>query len=84
MYTYEGLMDAVWNLVDFLMRIAGLAVVVAIVWFGLRMAMARGEAAKYEDAKKGLKWAIIGAVTIFGVWTIIATIHSFVGALGGQ
>ena len=84
MYTYEGLMDAVWNLVSFLMRIASLAVVVAIVWFGLRMAFSRGDAAKYEKAKEGLKWALIGAVVTFGVWTIIATVHSFVGALGGQ
>jgi len=64
--------------------VASLAVVVILVWYGLQMVFARGDPTKFSSAKKGLTTALVGAVVIFGVWTIIATVHYFVGALGGQ
>jgi succinate dehydrogenase hydrophobic anchor subunit len=83
-YTYQGLMAAVENLVNFLIRMASLAVVVVIVWYGLQMVLAKGDAAKYGNARKGFNSALIGALVIFGVWTIIATIQYFAQSLGGQ
>lgn len=82
-YSYQSLMVAVNNIVDFLMRVASLAVVVVIVWYGLKMAMAKGDEGAYSAARKGLTSALIGAVVIFGVWTIIFTIRYFVGTLTG-
>lgn len=81
-YTYDSLMTAVYNLMDFFIRIAGLAVVAVVVWYGLQMVMSRGDAAKFSDAKKGLTWSLVGALVIFGVWTIILSIKAFVGSIG--
>lgn len=82
MYTYDGLMNVVNNLVSFLIRMAGLAVVATIVWYGIRMVTAGGDGAKFQEAKKGLTWALVGAAVIFGVWTIILSIRAFVGSIG--
>lgn len=82
-YTYQGLMNVVNNLVDFLLRVGGIAVVAGIIWYGLKMALARGDEAKFSDAKKGLTWALIAAAVVFGAGTIIATVKLFVNNLAG-
>ena len=81
-YTFDGLMKAVWNVVGILITVADLAVVAVIAWFGLQMIFARGDEAKFAEAKKGLWYAIIGAVVIAGSGTIILTLRGFVDSLG--
>lgn len=82
MYSYNGLMNIVNTLVSFLIRMAGLAVVATLIWYGIRMATAGGDSAKFTEAKKGFTWALVGAAVIFGVWTIILSIKAFVGSIG--
>ena len=82
--TYEGLMNTVYSLLATILQMADLAAVAAIVWFGVRMALSRGDPAKFNEAKKGLIYACIGAVIIFGVYTILATVRGAVGSIGGQ
>lgn len=81
-YTYQGMLNILYNLVEFLLRIAAFACVAVLAWFGLKMVLSRGDQTKFADAKKGLTWAIIGTVVIFGVYTIIATIKAAVDSVG--
>jgi hypothetical protein len=83
-YTYQGLLNILYNLIGYLIRIAGVAVVAVITWFGLQMVFARGDPTKYGKAKTGLLWAVVGAAVIFGVYTIILSIRAFVNSLSGQ
>ncbi|MCC6934535.1 MAG: hypothetical protein IT406_02515 [Candidatus Yanofskybacteria bacterium] len=61
-------------LADTALLLAGLLAVVMIIWFGLRMATAKGDPKVFDDAKNHLIKAVIGAMIIFGVYTIINTI----------
>ncbi len=82
--TYEGLINTVYYLLQAVLQIADLAAVAAVVYYGIRMAIARGDATKFNDARKGLIYTIIGALIIFGVYTILATVRGAVGSIGGQ
>ncbi len=82
--TYQGLMTTLYTLLQAILRIADLGAIIAIIWFGLQMALARGDATKFNDAKKGLLYAIIGAIVIFGVYTILATVRGAVSGISGQ
>ncbi len=81
-FTYDKLIEVANNLVQFLLRVAGLVAVGAIVYFGIRMVIAGNNAAAYSAARKGLGYAIIGALIIFGVYTIIATVRGAVESVG--
>jgi hypothetical protein len=81
-FTYDKLIKVANNLVQFILRVAGFVVVGVIVYYGIRMVIAGNDAAKYAAARKGLNWALIGALVIFGVYTIIATIQGAVESLG--
>lgn len=54
--------------------LATLAVVAMIVYAGFKMATAAGDDAKYKDGKQTLKYAIYGALVVFGVGLIVNTI----------
>ena len=82
-FTYDKLIEVANRLVQFILRVAGFAVVGVIVYYGVRMVIAGNDAAKYAEARKGLNYALIGALVIFGVYTIIATIQGAVESLGG-
>lgn len=81
-FTYEKLVDIAEGLVNLLLQMLELVAVGAIVWYGLQMVLSRGDAAKFSKAKKGLGLAIVGALVIFGVYTIIATIRGGVQSVG--
>lgn len=61
-------------LVESALLLAGFLAVGAIVWYGLRMATAGGDATAFSKAKSYLIKACIGALIIFGVYTIINSI----------
>lgn len=82
-FTYDKLIEVANRLVLFILRVAGFAVVGVVVYYGVRMVMAGNDSAAYAAARKGLNWALIGALVIFGVYTIIATIQGAVESLGG-
>jgi TRAP-type C4-dicarboxylate transport system permease small subunit len=54
--------------------IATLAIVAMIVYAGFKMATSRGQEKDYEAAKQTLKYAIYGALVVFGVGLIVNTI----------
>ena len=81
-FTYDRLVNIITGLVEIILQIGGIAAVVAVIWYGLQMVLARGDAGKYSAAKKGLGLALVGVVIIFGVYTIIATIQSGVESVG--
>lgn len=80
-FTFEMLMTVVWNLVNFLIWLARVAIGLTLLWFGSKMILARGDETKFAEAKKGLTWAVIGALVIFGAGTIILTLQTFVDSL---
>ena len=71
-------LDEVTTLVEDLMwvliTIASLAVVAMIVYAGFKMVISRGDEKEYGAAKNMLKYAIYGALVIFGVGLIVNTI----------
>jgi hypothetical protein len=81
-FTYDRLVSIVAGLVKTILQLGTIAAVAAVIWYGLQMVLARGDATKYSTAKKGLSLALVGAVIIFGVYTIIATIQSGVESVG--
>lgn len=81
-FTYEKLVRIVVALVNIMLEIAGIAAVMAVVYYGFRMAISRGDAGAFTAAKKGLGFALIGAIIIFGVYTIIATVYQGVRSVG--
>lgn len=80
-YTFDGLMNIAGNLVGVLTNVAWLAATAVIVWYGVKMILARGDETKFAEAKKGLTWAIVGSLVMFGVWTIILTLRAFVDSI---
>ena len=54
--------------------LATLAVVAMIVYAGFTMATSRGVEANYKKGKDMLKYAIYGALVVFGVGLIVNTI----------
>ncbi len=80
--TWQHVLDVINNLVAFLLRVAGLGVTVVIVYNGFRMVIAGSDASAYAKAPKRLIWALLGAVIIFGAYTIIATIRGGVDSIG--
>ena len=55
-------------------------IVIFLIYYGLRMILSRGDPTKFNDAKKGLFYAILGIIVIFGTYTIIATVANALGA----
>lgn len=82
--TYDQVLDVVERLLSYITDMAVIAVVVAIVYYGVRMATAGGNPTAFNEAKKGLGLAAVGALLIFGVYTIIATVNYAVNMLGGR
>jgi hypothetical protein len=82
-FTYDRLIDIVYYLVSNALLFGELLASVMIVYYGLRMAMARGDAAVFGAAKSSLVKVLIGATIIFGVWVIIETVRNAVGVLTG-
>lgn len=52
-----------------------------IIYSGLKLVMARGNAESIKDAKNGLLWAMAGAGILIGAWTIMTILQSTVESL---
>lgn len=72
--TLEDVVLLVQRVMNIGIIIATLAVVAMIVYAGFKMATSRGVEKDYEDGKKMLKYAIYGALVVFGVGLIVNTI----------
>lgn len=80
--TYDGVVKSLNYVVTNVLLLAGFIIVGAIVYYGLRMSMARDKPEKFNEAKGMLIKAAIGAAIIFGVYTIIATVQGAAQTIG--
>ncbi len=82
-FTYDRLVDIVYYLIKNAIIFGELLATAMIIYYGLRMAMSRGDAGAFSAAKDSLFKVLIGATIIFGVWVIVETIRNAVGVLTG-
>jgi len=80
-FTFDRLVNILWYLVENALLLGGFLAVGAIVYYGTRMALARANAAEFSANKDALIKAVIGALMIFGVYTIINTVQGAAGTL---
>jgi hypothetical protein len=74
-FTYDRLVTLLTTLAGYALMLGGLVAIAAVVFYGLMMVVSRGDAAKFTTAKNNLIKAAIGALLIFGVYTVINTIE---------
>lgn len=79
-FTVQSLFGILTGLACWATRVALLASVIAIVWYGLQFMLSGSNPTKFTAAKKGLGYAIVGIIVILGAYTIIATVANAVGA----
>lgn len=72
--TLQNIVYLVRDIINIGIILATLAVVAMIVYSGFMMATSRGEETKYKKGKEMLKYAIYGALVVFGVGLIVNTI----------
>lgn len=75
-YPYPS--DFINAVASFLLTIAIPLSVVAIIWTGIQFFFAQGNETKITNAKKTLKWAIIGLAVVIGAYAIVATIKEVI------
>ena len=75
-FTYARLVEILNYLVTNALMLGETLAWAAIVFYGVRMSMARAEPKKFTDAKNALFKAVIGAALIAGVYVVIATVRS--------
>jgi hypothetical protein len=79
-FSIQGVFNLLVGLVCWFLRAAGLLIVLAIVWSGILIIYSQGDKTKYEKGRETLKYALIGALVIFGVFVMINTVAHAVGA----
>lgn len=67
------------GLACWLIRVAIVAVSIALVFYGILFLKSRGSPQGIAYAKKALSWGIVGAIVIFGVFTIILSLAAVIG-----
>ena len=82
--TIRSLFGIIAGLACWSTRFIMIIMIMVIIWYGLQMMIAQGNDTKFTNAKKSLTYAVIGMVVILGAYTIIATVHNSVEALGQQ
>lgn len=75
-FTYERLVDVLNYLVTNALILGEIVAWGAIVYYGVRMSLAKAEPKKFTDAKNALIKACIGAALILGVYVVIATVQN--------
>ncbi|MEK7637878.1 MAG: hypothetical protein AAB375_00410 [Patescibacteria group bacterium] len=80
--SYDRVVASLNYIVENVLLIAGFIAVGAIVYYGFRMTMSKGDPTKFNEAKGWLIKACIGAAIIFGVYTIIATVQGAARSIG--
>ncbi|MDO8496829.1 MAG: hypothetical protein Q7S43_05265 [bacterium] len=65
------------------LRFGIIALGVMIIFYGILFLKSKGSASEFSNAKKAFGWGIVGGLVIMGVFTIILTIPSLLGAING-
>lgn len=79
-FTIQSVFAIIVALTCYITRLAIIAVVIYIIWYGVNFLTAQGDPGRYNNAVKALKWGLIGTVVILGTYTIIATVANIFGA----
>ncbi len=74
-FTYDRLVGILERLAGYALMLGGLVAIAAVVFYGLMMVVSRGDATKFTAAKNNLIKAAIGALLVFGAYTVINTIE---------
>ena len=77
-FTYDRVVNILYGFVNFLMNIAMVIAVIAIIWYAIQMMTSGGNPTKYQEAKQSVIWAVIGVAVIFAINTLLATIQGVV------
>ena len=80
-FTYGNLVSILNNLVTYALQWGGVLAIAMIIYYGLKMATARDDAAAFGKAKDMLIMAAVGLLLIAGAYVIIYTIQDAVGGL---
>lgn len=78
--TVDKVIETITRLVCWFAQAASTLMVIAIIYYGIRITMAGGDETKLTENKKALGWALVGLVVLLGSYVIIATVASAVGA----
>ena len=78
-FTFENLIKLFGGLACWSMRVAMILIAGAMIIYGLMFLKSRGSPQGMENAKKAFTWGLVGALVIFGVFTIILSVASLVG-----
>ena len=76
--TLDKLKNLIQGLACWLINIALVLIVIAVVFYGIQFLFSRGDPNQITKARESLKYAIIGIVVILGAYTIIASIGNFI------
>ncbi|MDD3679141.1 MAG: pilin [Patescibacteria group bacterium] len=77
--THVRLTNLIQSIVNWVVYIAGSACIIALMYGGIRYATAGGNEDRVDDAKKILKYAVIGVIVIMASYTITKLIVSAIG-----
>lgn len=76
--TVDKIKNIITGLACWLIDIALVLMVIAVVFYGIKFLLSQGDSGKITDARKGLLWAIVGVAVILGTYTIIASVGNFI------
>lgn len=77
--TIQSIFAIINGLVCWMARVSYLIMVIMLVFWGIQFFLSKGEPAKYDKARTGLKYAVIGIAVVLAAYTIIATVANAVG-----
>lgn len=72
--TIEKVFNIIAGLACYITQLALIAIVIALIWYGLKFMASRGDPGKFNEAKKYFNYGLLGIVIILGAYTIIATV----------
>ncbi|MBI2013430.1 MAG: hypothetical protein HYS87_01230 [Candidatus Colwellbacteria bacterium] len=72
--TTEHLFELFYNIFNFGIFLAGVIVVLMVIWSGFQFMLAQGNPYKLEKAGKSVFNAIVGFVIVLSAWLIVNTI----------
>lgn len=79
----QSVLNIVMGLTCWFSRVVALLMVLMIIFYSIQIMISRGDTEKFNSGKTGLQWAIVGAIIILGVYSIVATVANAVGDTQG-
>ena len=77
--TLKGFECIFANVLNFVIRLAGIALLIMLLVGGFKIMTAGGDAKKAQSAQQTLTYAFIGLAIIIGAWFVFLLIKTFTG-----